>query len=233
MSDPPAGEPALDIAVIVETLNQHRVAYVVIGGVASQAWATSLGVDIRPTLDIDVTPDTDQVNLQRLSDALHELGARIRSEADPNGLLFDHDGVSLGRATIWNLICPAGPFDLSFIPSGTDGYSDLVRNARVVVVEGIETPLADLADVVRSKRAANRPKDLEVLPALEEALRRRDDQIVHRNRESGDLTVSFEIKVVGGDEGKLLQQAQDEAIRDLIQWSIKNQETAGPPDNAD
>lgn len=177
MSDPPAGEPALDIAIIVDTLNRRRVAYVVIGGVACQAWATSVGVDIRPTMDIDVTPDTDQANLQRLSDALDDLGARIRSEADPSGLPFDHDGASLSRATIWNLICPAGPFDLSLTPSGTDGYTDLARNARIVTVEGIETPLADLADVVRSKRAANRPKDLEVLPALEEALRRRGDQI--------------------------------------------------------
>lgn len=103
---------------------------------------------------------------------------------------------------------PAGPFGLSFTPSGTDGYTDLARNARIATVEGIETPLADLADVVRSKRAANRPKDLEVLPALEEALRRRDDQIVPRNGEAGDLTVSFEIKVVGGEEGKLLKRAK-------------------------
>ena len=197
MSDPPAGEPTLDIAVIVETLNRHRVAYVVIGGVASQAWATSLGVDIQPTMDIDLTPDIDHVNLQRLSDALRELGARIRSEADPTGLPFDHDGASLGRATVWNLICPAGPFDLSFTPSGTDGYIDLARNARIVVVEGIETPLADLADVVRSKRAANRPKDLAVLPALEEALRRRKDLATQECGEPDKLTVSFESRSSG------------------------------------
>ncbi len=79
------------------------------------------------------------------------------------------------RALIWNLVCPAGPFDLSLVPSGTEGYADLARRARVVVVEGVQTPLADLSDVIRSKRAANRPKDLEVLPALEEALRRRGD----------------------------------------------------------
>ncbi len=93
----------------------------------------------------------------------------------PGGLPFNHDGASLARAQIWNLICSAGPFDLSLIPSGTDGYADLAQRARIVVVEGLETPLADLADVIRSKRAANRPKDLEVLPALEEAQRRRDE----------------------------------------------------------
>lgn len=173
MSDS-AGEPVgLDIASIVKVLNHNEVSYVVIGGVAAQAWASSVGVDIRPTLDIDLTPAVDGANLDRLSAALHELGARIRTGTEREGLAFDHDGASLARALTWNLICPAGPFDLSFVPSGTGGYADLAEHARVVVVEGIETPLADLADVVRSKRAANRAKDLEVLPALEEALRRR------------------------------------------------------------
>lgn len=175
MSDAPREAPTLDVRSIVEVLNQHEVAYVVIGGVAAQAWSASLGVSIRPTLDIDITPDADRANLQKLSEALRELRARVRSEADPGGLPFDHDGASLARAQIWNLICPAGPFDLSLIPSGTDGYADLAQRARIVVVEGLETPLADLADVIRSKRAANRPKDLEVLPALEEAQRRRGD----------------------------------------------------------
>ena len=164
----------LDVSHIVEVLNRYEVDYVVIGGVAAKAWASSVGVHIRPTLDIDVTPDTTRENLERLSAALKELGARVRTDAEPDGLVFADDGDSLGRARIWNLVCPAGPFDLSFVPSGTDGYSDLVKHARVVVVGGLETPLAELADIVRSKRATNRPKDLEVLPALEEALRRRN-----------------------------------------------------------
>lgn len=176
MSDASQGVPALDVARIIEVLNRHEVAYVVIGGVAAQAWSASLGVSIKPTLDIDITPDVDAANMQRLSEALHELQAKVRSDADPTGLPFDHDGVSLGRVAVWNLICPAGPFDLALIPTGTAGYADLAQRARIVVVEGIQTPLADLADVIRSKRAANRPKDLEVLPALEEAQRRRSGE---------------------------------------------------------
>ena len=50
----------------------------------------------------------------------------------------------------------------------------LADRARVVTVQGIDTPLADLADIIRSKRAAGRPKDRLTLPQLEEALRRRD-----------------------------------------------------------
>jgi hypothetical protein len=174
VSDASNGPADLDIATIVDVLNDHRVAYVVIGGVAAQAWASSVGVDIRPTLDIDITPAPDASNLERLSEALHELEARTRAESDPAGLPFDHTGESLARALTWNLICSAGPLDISIIPAGTEGYADFAQHARVVIVNEVETPLADLADVIRSKRAANRPKDIEVLPALVEALRRRD-----------------------------------------------------------
>lgn len=103
-------EPPLDAARIIETLNRHNVVYLVIGGVAGQAWATAMGVDISPTKDIDITPDADWANLDRLSDALHELGARIRSPDEPAGLPFDHDGASLGRARIWNLISRRAPW---------------------------------------------------------------------------------------------------------------------------
>lgn len=105
-------------------------------------------------------------NLSRLSDALEELGARVRTAGVPEGLPFSHDGSSLGRATIWNLTTTAGDFDLTFRPSGTDGYEDLSANAVVVDVAGHDVSVAALADVVRSKEAAGRPKDLATLDTL-------------------------------------------------------------------
>ena len=173
MSDAPT-DATLDVARIVEVLNRHKVAYVVIGGVAAAAWALSQGVAIRPTEDIDITPEATRANLDRLSDALRELDAHIRADGVPGGLAFDHDGSSLGRGATWNLLCRHGPFDISITPSGTEGFVDLAQRARIVTVDGVEAPLADLADIIRSKRAAGRPKDHAVLPSLEEALRRRD-----------------------------------------------------------
>ena len=60
-------------------------------------------------------------NLTRLSKALKELGARIRTDAVDEGLPFDHDGRSLAASSVWNLICPYGEFDISFLPSGIAG----------------------------------------------------------------------------------------------------------------
>jgi hypothetical protein len=98
---------------------------------------------------------------------LTELGARIRTESVPDGLPFSHDAASLGEVEVWHLICDDGEFDLSFRPSGfAGGYAQLVGNAHRMRVGDVEVVVADLADVIRSKESAGRPKDLRVLPLL-------------------------------------------------------------------
>jgi hypothetical protein len=152
----------LDAATIIASLNRHGVRYVVIGALAAQLQ----GAPIPRTRDIDITPASDDDNLERLSRALHELNARIRTADVPEGLPFDHDGASLSRARIWNLTTPSGEFDLSFVPSGTEGYDDLARHAHLLELYGQLVPVADLDDVIRSKEAAGRPKDILHLPIL-------------------------------------------------------------------
>ena len=123
---PEEGSPELHAAAIMEVLNRHNVAYVVIGAFAALAQKAP----IPATRDIDLTPEASEENLTRLSDALAELGARIRTEAVPGGLAFKHSGSSLGACGMWNLVCPYGEFDISFHPAGFDlGFQDLAARA--------------------------------------------------------------------------------------------------------
>jgi hypothetical protein len=117
-----------------------------------------------------------------LSAALHELKARVRTADDAEGLPFDHDGPSLGRARVWNLTSRYGEFDLSFVPSGTEGYNDLARSAQVIESHGEPVPVADLNDVIRSKEAAGRAKDIVHLPILIQTAQRRR---VENDRDAG------------------------------------------------
>jgi hypothetical protein len=73
---------------------------------------------------------------------------------------------------VWNLTSAQGEFDISFVPSGTDGYEDLARHARIIDVDGNSIPVADLDDIIRSKEAARRPKDILHLPILIQTARR-------------------------------------------------------------
>jgi hypothetical protein len=158
--------PSLDPEPIVAALNARDVDYVVIGMFA----ANMADRELPPTYDIDFTPSATRENLDRLSDALRDLDARIRVDGMDEGLPFAHNGASLAGGGIWNLVCPHGEFDLSFIPSGTDGYPDLIQHAERRVIGAELVPIADLADVVRSKTAAGRAKDFAVLPLLADTL---------------------------------------------------------------
>ncbi len=126
------------------------------------------------TRDLDITPRHSQANLDRLSLALTELGAAIRIDAEPAGIPFSHTGTSLGESLIWSLRTSYGDLDISFVPSGTAGFEDLAREAADERIQGIEVRIASLADIIRSKQAANRPKDQRVLPTLREILASRN-----------------------------------------------------------
>jgi hypothetical protein len=154
---------------ILEVLNGHGVAFVVIGGLAALAHGSNL-----PTSDVDITPERGLANLARLSHALTELGAEVRLGAE--SLPFSHDADSLAAAGVWNLRTAHGELDISMVPSGTEGYADLVRGAVGTSILGVVVPVASLADVIRSKQAANRPKDQRALPALRDLLASRYQQ---------------------------------------------------------
>jgi len=159
-------EPRFDPDRMLRVLAAHDVDFVLIGG-----YAAALHGSDHLTFDVDITPSRDAANLDRLSEALHELRARVRVDGIEGGLEFQHDGPSLARASMWNLVTDAGDLDLSFEPCGTDGWADLHRGAVTVGLVSGPTEVASLADIVRSKETANRPKDQLVLPTLRRLLR--------------------------------------------------------------
>ena len=154
---------------LIKVLDAHGVRYVLIGGLAASLHGAEY-----VTGDLDITPEATQDNLERLSSALDDLRARVRIEGEPDGLPFSHDSRSLGSAKVWNLVTRAGDLDISFVPSGTRGYEDLVRGAVTITIHGIEVVVASLADVVRSKEAAGRDKDRAALPMLRRLLEELD-----------------------------------------------------------
>jgi hypothetical protein len=161
--------PDLDPESILSALLEHGVEFVVIGGLAAAAHGSIL-----PTYDMDIVPSSSRENLQRLAAALRQLEARVRTDAVEGGLPFDHDAESLAAAKVWNLTTPHGDLDISFVPSGTGGFPDLVQDAKEEPFFGVAVRIASLADIIRSKQAANRPKDQRVLPTLREILANRD-----------------------------------------------------------
>jgi hypothetical protein len=146
---------------ILKVLNDNGVRYVLIGGLAAAFHGSTT-----PTTDVDVTPEMSRDNLERLSEALDDLDARIRVEGIPEGLPFGHDAASLASITMLNLVTRYGDLDIASQPAGLTRYEDWAAKAQDIVVLGVEVHVADLGDIVRSKAAAGRDKDRAQLPIL-------------------------------------------------------------------
>jgi hypothetical protein len=151
----------LDPEQLFVALARHEVKYVLIGGLAANIYGSPL-----VTNDADITPQRERSNLERLAAVLHDLDARIRTNAEPDGLAFSCDAQFLERMKMVNLQTTAGEFDISFEPGGFSGYEELITNAVDFELFGVHVKVAALRDVIRSKETANRPKDQGALPTL-------------------------------------------------------------------
>lgn len=94
------------------------------------------------------------------------LGPGFESQEFPEGLPFNTDARAIQGLGFLNLTTPYGDLDLTLMPAGTSGYPDLVQQAVVGHVGPIAVRVASLDDIIRSKTAAGRPKDIRALPKL-------------------------------------------------------------------
>lgn len=148
---------------ICEILNEEGVRYVVVGGIASVIHGSIL-----PTQDLDLVPDRDDDNLDRLARALNRMDVQIRTSDDPVPVRLDP--AFLANLTVMlNLVGNFGDIDLAFQPSGPlAGYLGWKDHAvELSIADNVRVWVGSLEDIVNSKRAANRPKDLAALPYLE------------------------------------------------------------------
>ncbi len=60
------------------------------------------------------------------------------------------------------------------VPDGTEGFEDLIRSAETIDAFGVRVLVASLRDLIRSKEAAGREKDLRHLPVLYQTLEERE-----------------------------------------------------------
>ncbi len=152
----------------LRVLGNHRVRYVVIGGFAGDLLGAPLN-----TNDLDVCYERSGDNMDRLARALIDLHATLRVPGVDDPLPFVLDGLTLAAGDSFTFDTDAGAFDVLATPSGTAGFADLSGRATKIPVGDLEVMVADLADLMRMKRASGRVKDkmhLEVLAALREML---------------------------------------------------------------
>jgi hypothetical protein len=158
---------------IFGVLRDHEVDYVLVGGLAAVLHGSTA-----MTNDADIVPARDRGNLERLADALRDLEARIRTHTEPDGLAFDPHPALLESMAMLNMTTRCGDLDLTFAPAALEDYDALLGNSVEFELAGCQVKVAALADIIRSKETANRPKDHATLPIL----RALADEIRQRRR---------------------------------------------------
>jgi hypothetical protein len=154
---------------LLTILVDEGVDFVIIGGYAAVLHGAS-----RPTEDVDVTPGTTTENLTRLTIAVNGCTHVFALRGAPDGLPFNTSAEAMRGLLMLNLTTDFGDLDVTFQPSGTTGYEDLIINAEERHLDGITIRIASLSDVVRSKEEAGRDKDIRALTELYDLLHRSD-----------------------------------------------------------
>lgn len=162
-------KPLFDPTLALRVLNDHKVEYVLIGGLAGELMGAPLA-----TNDIDICYRRTAENMDRLAKALHQLNAKLRVAGVDEDLPFILDGRTLAAGDSFTFLTDAGDVDVLGTPSGTGGYSDLNAGASTYDLgDGLVVRIVALDDLIRMKEAAARPKDaahLNVLTALKRTI---------------------------------------------------------------
>lgn len=151
----------LDPECIFGVLAEYEVEYVLVGGLGAVLHGSPA-----MTNDVDIVPRKDPANLARLSQALSDLTARLRVADEPNGVAFDPHPALLESMSMLNMSTRCGDLNLTFAPPALTDYDALVAGSIDFDLGGYRVRVAALDDIIRSKEAADRPKDRVTLPLL-------------------------------------------------------------------
>jgi hypothetical protein len=145
---------------LLRALADAGVECIIVGGVAARAHGSS-----RLTDDLDIVYARSPGNLERLVRALKPFSPYLRGA--PPGLPFDWSAVTLAAGLNFTLSTTTGAIDLLGEIVGGGRYEDLQPHGLEIELFGRRFLLLDLPWLIRVKRAAGRPKDLEVIAELE------------------------------------------------------------------
>lgn len=155
-------------------LDRAGVRYVLVGGVA-----VNLRGHLRLTIDTDLIVDLEPGPARRAVEVLLELGLRPRLPEDP----FDFADPATRRRwaeernmQVFSWIDPDDPLrviDLFVAPPVP--FEELWERAEPLPLQDAAVRTASIPDLIRLKRIAGRPRDLEDVEALEAILREQGD----------------------------------------------------------
>lgn len=156
-----------DFEGLLRALVGGGVDFILVGGVAARALGSA-----RLTHDLDVVYARTGENIGRLVRALEPLSPYLRGA--PPGLPFRFDAQTVEKGLNFTLTTSLGALDLLGEITGGGGHHELLPHTVELQLFGLPCRCLNLERLIRVKRAAGRPKDLEAIAELEALLEERD-----------------------------------------------------------
>ncbi len=173
----------LDIERELRLLAEHKIDFVIIGGIAARAHGS-----FHETSDLEVCYARDRENLNRLAASLRLVHATLRGA--PKDIPFRLDAETLNRGLNFTFETDIGPLDLLGEVRGIGGYVECLENCVSIEMFGNVFKVVALEKLIIAKRTAGRPKDLMILPELEAILEFKNIQESSAGKGTDDNTKS-------------------------------------------
>jgi len=158
--------PKPDFAAILQALVEHRVDFIVVGGVC----AVLHGAPVT-TFDLDLVHSRQPDNIDRLLTALEALEACYRT---PRAKHNKPERSHLSPSGHQLLITRFGPLDLRGVIGSERGYEDLLPDAAEIEVgSGLNVRVLGLPALIAVKEETAHEKDRAVLAILRRTLEER------------------------------------------------------------
>lgn len=139
----------MDISKLLSSLNDRHVRYVLIGASAFPSHGY-----MRLTNDIDIFIEPTRENAQRTLAALRDVG-------------YDVTDLTVDQVLTKKILFRQYILATDIHPSASGAtFKTVWKNKKADTIEGVPVFVASLDDLIKMKRAANRPKDREDLKAL-------------------------------------------------------------------
>ena len=152
-----------DFNALIRLLTDNDVEFIIVGGAAATAHGSA-----RLTFDLDVVYNRSNENIARIVKALQPIQPYLRGA--PPGLPFDWSDRTIKNGLNFILVTTLGALDLLGEIVGGGRYEQLLPETIEIKLGGVECLCLGLERLIAVKRAAGRPKDLEVVAELQQIM---------------------------------------------------------------
>lgn len=160
-------QETLDAAGLFRLLNDCKVEYVLVGGLAMTVHASAY-----TTVDLDICYDRSASNMAKVVVALASIHPGLRGA--PANLLFRFDAAALQGELHLKLRTDLGDIDLLGEIMGIGGYEQVLAQSEEQSLFDMPVRVLSLDALIAAKKAAGRLKDRNHLLELEELKKLRD-----------------------------------------------------------